>query len=63
MQRQLNLKIVIEFQDLLRRMLDFDRRARITPGEAIGHPFFKTLDRLRDWAGAVVDARGPEVEE
>ena len=56
-QMQLNFKIIIEFQDLLRRMMDFDKNARITPEDAMDHDFFKTLNFLRRWSDTIVDAR------
>ena len=57
---QLNLKLILEFQDLLRKMLDFDKATRITPDEAINHSFFQSLNKLRRWSDMVVDAREPE---
>ncbi len=38
-----------EFIDLLKRMLTLDQERRITPGEALNHPFL-TMAHLVDYA-------------
>ncbi len=38
-----------EFIDLLKRMLTLDQERRITPGEALNHPFI-TMAHLVDYA-------------
>ena len=38
-----------EFIDLLKRMLTLDQERRITPGEALQHPFI-TMAHLADYA-------------
>ena len=38
-----------EFIDLLKRMLTMDQERRITPGEALNHPFVN-LNHLLDYA-------------